>query len=57
MAFTQTIEKVFEKIVPSPFVIAVFLTVLTIVLALVFGEFTATGTRFGAVLKFWEKGI
>lgn len=57
MVFTQTIEKVFEKIVPSPFVIAVFLTVLTIVLALVFGEFTASESRFGTVLKFWEKGI
>ncbi len=57
MAFTKTLESAFEKIIPSPFVIAVFLTVLTIVLALVFGEFTATGTRFESVLKFWEKGI
>lgn len=57
MAFTQTIEKVFEKIVPSPFVIAVFLTVLTVVLALVFGNFTTSEPRFVSVMKFWEKGI
>ncbi len=57
MAFTKTLEKVFEKFVPSPFVIAVLLTVLTIVLALVFGEFTDTEKRFGSVMKFWEKGI
>ena len=57
MAFTQTIEKAFEKIVPSPFVIAVFLTVLTIILALVFGDFSTTDSRVSSVLKFWENGI
>lgn len=57
MTFTQTIEKAFEKIVPSPFVIAVFLTVLTIILALVFGDFSTTDSRVSSVLKFWENGI
>lgn len=57
MAFTKTLEKVFEKFVPSPFVIAVFLTVLTIVLALVFTENTSGESQISAVLKFWEKGI
>lgn len=57
MAFTQTIEKAFEKIVPSPFVIAVFLTVLTIILALVFGDISTTDSRVSSVLKFWENGI
>jgi short-chain fatty acids transporter len=57
MAFTKTLESAFEKLIPSPFVIAVFLTVLTIALALIFGEFTTTETRFGSVMKFWEKGI
>lgn len=57
MAFTKTLEKVFEKFVPSPFVIAVFLTVLTIVLALIFTENTSGESHITAVLKFWEKGI
>jgi len=57
MAFTKTLESAFEKIIPSPFVIAVFLTVLTIVLALVFGDITTSESRFVSVMKFWEKGI
>ncbi len=57
MAFTKTLEKVFEKFVPSPFVIAVFLTVLTIVLALVFSENTSGESHVVSILKFWEKGI
>ncbi|GGD95910.1 short-chain fatty acid transporter [Planktosalinus lacus] len=57
MTFTKTLEKVFEKIIPSPFVIAVFLTVLTIILALLFGDFSAADNRFTSVMKFWEKGI
>lgn len=57
MAFTKTLEKVFEKFVPSPFVIAVFLTVLTIVLALLFTENTSGESHTISILKFWEKGI
>ncbi|MEX0997995.1 MAG: TIGR00366 family protein [Flavobacteriaceae bacterium] len=57
MAFTKTLEKVFEKFVPSPFVIAVFLTVLTIVLALIFTQNTSGESHLGSILKYWEKGI
>ncbi|MCR9181794.1 MAG: TIGR00366 family protein [Flavobacteriaceae bacterium] len=57
MAFTKTLEKVFEKFVPSPFVIAVFLTVLTIVLALIFTQNTSGENHLGSILKYWEKGI
>jgi len=57
MAFTKTLEKVFERFVPSPFVIAVFLTVLTIVLALVFTQNTSGESHVGSILKYWEKGI
>lgn len=57
MAFTKTLEKVFEKFVPSPFVIAVFLTVLTIVLALIFTQNTSGESHVGSILKYWEKGI
>ncbi|WP_339611468.1 TIGR00366 family protein [uncultured Planktosalinus sp.] len=57
MSFTKTLENVFEKLIPSPFVIAVFLTVLTIILALILGDFNTSENRFTSVLKFWEKGI
>tara|TARA_R110002072_G_scaffold151503_6_gene300951 strand:+ start:43680 stop:45053 length:1374 start_codon:yes stop_codon:yes gene_type:complete len=57
MAFTKTLEKVFEKFVPSPFVIAVFLTFLTIILALLFTQNTSGESHTISILKFWEKGI
>ncbi|MEX2350261.1 MAG: TIGR00366 family protein [Flavobacteriaceae bacterium] len=57
MSFTKTLEKVFEKFVPSPFVIAVFLTFLTIVLALIFSDNPSGESHVVSVLKFWEKGI
>lgn len=57
MSFTKALENVFEKLIPSPFVIAVFLTVLTIILALILGDFNTSENRFTSVLKFWEKGI
>ncbi len=57
MAFTKTLEKAFEKYVPSPFVIAVFLTVFTIILALFFTENTTKGSHIVSILKFWEKGV
>tara|TARA_R110000850_G_scaffold190308_2_gene316173 strand:- start:11056 stop:12426 length:1371 start_codon:yes stop_codon:yes gene_type:complete len=57
MSFTKTLEKVFEKFVPSPFVIAVFLTFLTIVLALLFSDNPSGESHVVSVLKFWEKGI
>jgi len=57
MAFTKILEKAFEKYVPSPFVIAVFLTVFTFVLALLFTENTSKGSHIVSILKFWEKGI
>jgi len=57
MAFTKTLEKAFEKYVPSPFVIAVFLTLFTIVLGLFFTKNTTDESHIVSILKFWEKGI
>jgi short-chain fatty acids transporter len=42
---------------PSPFTIAVLLTFLTMVLALVFTENTSGGNHFFAILSYWENGI
>jgi len=57
MAFTKTLEKAFEKYVPSPFVIAVFLTLFTIVLGLFFTKNTTDESHIVSILKFWKKGI
>lgn len=42
---------------PSPFTIAVLLTLLTMVLALVFAENTSGGNHVFAILSYWENGI
>jgi len=57
MDFTGTIERVFRKYLPSPFSIAVLLTLLTIALALVFTDNTSDENHLAAVLKYWETGV
>ena len=59
MNITKAIENIFKKYLPSPFSIAILLTLMTILLALFFTrpsevpflEYTVD------VLKFWEGGI
>ncbi len=59
MNITKAVEIFFKKFLPSPFTIAVFLTLLTILLALIFTKPSMIG--FGdyaiEILQFWEKGI
>lgn len=59
MRITKAIENIFKNYLPSPFTIAILLTLLTIVLALLFTKPIDTG--WGAytvdVLQFWEQGI
>ncbi|MCQ0111593.1 short-chain fatty acid transporter [Zhouia amylolytica] len=56
MNFTAFIENIFRKYVPSPFTIAVLLTLLTILLAFIsMPEHDADG--FIQVLRFWEAGV
>ncbi|WP_299161296.1 TIGR00366 family protein [uncultured Tenacibaculum sp.] len=59
MKITQVIENVFKKYLPSPFTIAILLTLLTLILALVFTKpiNVSVGTYSLEVLKFWEGGI
>jgi short-chain fatty acids transporter len=54
---TRFIETLFRKYLPSPFTIAILLTVLTVLLALVFADLPENENRFVAVLGFWEEGI
>jgi short-chain fatty acids transporter len=57
MNFTSTIEHIFRKYLPSPFTIAVLLTLLTILLALGFTENTSNKNHLVAILTYWENGI
>ncbi|TAI47908.1 short-chain fatty acid transporter [Flagellimonas allohymeniacidonis] len=57
MGLTRAIERIFGRYLPSPFTIAVLLTLLTIVLALVFTDKPSDGNHFFRILKFWENGV
>lgn len=57
MGLTKVIEHIFRRYFPSPFTIAVLLTLLTMVLALVFTENTSGENHFFAILSYWENGI
>lgn len=58
MKLIQLIEKAFRSLIPSPFTIAVVLTLITFMLA-----WTLTGSeysgldRFSELLGYWEKGL
>ena len=57
MKLTQTIETIFKKVLPSPFTIAVLLTLVTMVLAFFFTDNATDEPHALAVLSFWESGI
>ena len=59
MNITKAIEIFFKKFIPSPFTIAVLLTILTIVLALFFTKPNSIGFGDYAIelLQYWENGI
>lgn len=57
MNITKHIETVFNKYLPSPFAIAILLTLTTIVLAYFFTAPPAEGSHVVEILSFWEKGI
>ncbi|RBW62392.1 short-chain fatty acid transporter [Tenacibaculum sp. E3R01] len=59
MKVTQVIENVFKKYLPSPFTIAILLTLITIFLALILTKPISTTTFEYSlnIVRFWEKGI
>ena len=59
MKITKAIENIFQKYLPSPFTIAILLTLVTILLAVLFTRPSETGffSYTVDVLKFWENGI
>ena len=58
MLLHKYIEKFFKFIIPSPFTIAVILTFITFILAiLVSKESTCYQNKFIKILNFWESGL
>ncbi|WP_299530931.1 TIGR00366 family protein [Ulvibacterium sp.] len=57
MSFTGIIERVFRKYLPSPFTIAVLLTLFTILMALLFTESTSDQKHWVTILRYWESGV
>ncbi|MEM9647452.1 MAG: TIGR00366 family protein [Bacteroidota bacterium] len=57
MGLTGFIERIFRRYLPSPFTIAVVLTVLTLILALLFTENTSDRNHLVQLLSFWERGV
>lgn len=57
MSLTRALEFVFRRVLPSPFAIAVVLTLLTMGLALAFGRFPEGNAAWKAVLTAWERGL
>ena len=57
MSLTKLIENIFRRYLPSPFTIAVLLTLITIVLALVFTENNSNSNHLFTILSYWENGI
>lgn len=57
MNITRSIETLFRKYLPSPFTIAILLSLFTIVLAYLFTEPTSNSSHILNILSFWEQGI
>jgi len=57
MSLTRTIELIYRRFLPSPFVIALLLTMLTMGLALVYGQFPDGVQAWEGVLTSWEHGL
>ena len=57
MNFTERFIKLFKSILPAPFTIAILLTVLTFLLALVLTNNSGKELYIINVLEYWEKGL
>ena len=57
MSLTRTVELIFRRFLPSPFVIALLLTLATMGLAMVFGAYPEGEGVGGDILRSWEKGL
>lgn len=56
MSISEIVEKLFRKLIPAPFTLAVILTLLTMLLAFFFtGEQSASSAI--TILKYWQNGM
>lgn len=51
------LELFFAKVLPSPFTLSIGLTLLTLVLAFVFGDFSGDHSQVVSTLQAWQSGI
>jgi short-chain fatty acids transporter len=57
MSFSNKFANLFKALLPAPFTIAVLLTGLTFLLALIFTTSSGEQTHFIELLEYWEKGL
>ena len=57
MSIAKKFERVFKKLLPAPFTIAVILTLFTLLIALFITEPKAEGSHILQLLTYWEEGI
>lgn len=57
MSFARRFEKAFHYLLPAPFTIAVILTLLVMILALVFGDMPEEQPRIVSLLNQWQSGL
>ncbi len=57
MKLTEIVASAFKKFLPSPFTIAVLLTLFTLLIAFLFTASPEGQNHFVNVLSYWEKGI
>lgn len=57
MGISKLIASAYRRFLPSPLAIAIILTALTVLLALVFGRFQTEENTLVQVLHAWEKGL
>lgn len=57
MNITRAVETIFKRFLPSPFTIAILLTLVTMILALIFTDASNGESQILNVLSYWEQGI
>lgn len=57
MSFAEKFERAFRSLLPSPFTIAILLTLVTMVLALLFGKFESGLNPVVQLLDSWQTGL
>lgn len=57
MNFSERFETIFKRILPSPFTIAIVLSLFSILIAFIFTDSPKGENHFVNILGFWEKGM